>query len=210
MIDIPTPLEKMKRFAAILISCVVFSVLSVNAQKVCNLVSVEKIGNGFYVKATNGEQKAISPYTYKQVKKALNDYYMVTYDGEQVSDWTLAHKSKVSHIIFEVDSIGYNEDSDVSEVFLSNGELRTKYESPNEVWLKVNKGQHVESWYIDGITKIIEHWRTVPRETPLTTEVPIEAAVATASIASTASTASTTTTTFATTTQPTQHRFVKR
>ena len=191
----------------ILIASVVFSVLSVNAQKVFNLQSVQKVGNGFYAKATNGEQKPISPYTYKQVKKAVQDYVLVTYDGEQVSDWTLAHKSKVSHIIYVVDSIGYNEDADVAEIFIRNGDLRMKHESPNEVWLKVNKGQHVESWYIDGLTKIIEHWRTVPRDVPLTTEVPIEAAVATAS---TASTATTTFATTATTTQPTQHRFVKR
>lgn len=201
----------MKKIAAILM-CVVISVLSANAQKVFNLQSVQKVGNGFYVTATNGQQKAISPYTYKQVKKAVQDYVLVTYDGEQISDWTLAHKSKVSHIIFVVDSIGYNEDADVAEVFIRNGDLRTKYESPNEVWLKVNKGQHVEAWYIDGITKIIEHWRTVPRDVPLTTEVPIEAAT-TASIASTITATQTATTTFATTattTQPTQHRFVKR
>ena len=178
---------------------VVFSVLAfvANAQKVYDNVVVTKVGKSFVAKAGPAESLPLNPYLYKRVKKAPQDYVLVAYDGENGSVRTLAHKSNVFYNVLAVDSVGYDEAADVAEVFLSD---KTKYTSSNEEWLKVLAGQHVEMWYVDGETAVLQHFRTVPRETALTSVVPVIGATELAQ-------ASTPTTP---TTPPARHRFVKR
>lgn len=120
---------------------------------------------------------------------------MVDYVGEKGSARTLAHRSKVSYAVLEVDSIGLDA-NDVAEVYLSD---KTVYKSPNDEWLKVLKGQHVERWLVDGETKVLSHYRTVPRETPLTTDIPYTTVAAVTSTVTTQPVAVVTTPTVTTT-----------
>ncbi|MBR1825669.1 MAG: hypothetical protein IJ770_03685 [Alphaproteobacteria bacterium] len=152
--------------------CVVFSVLTVSAQKVENVVSVTKSGNGFVATLSTGRTvRVTNPYLYKRMRKAPSEYCYVTYNGEKKRDETFALKSNVSYAVLTVDSVGYNEDKDLAEVYLSD---KTVYCSPNDEWLKVLVGQKVERWWVDGETIDLEHFRTVSRETPETTTVPVE------------------------------------
>lgn len=154
------------RKIAFLIVCVVFAVAG-NAQQVFKLDKVVKDGLSFTAYAGD-KALPISPFLYKRLKAEPAAYVMVDYQGENGSARTLAHRSKVSYAVLEVDSIGLDA-NDVAEVYLSD---KTVYKSPNDEWLKVLKGQHVERWLVDGETKILTHYRTVPRETPLTTDLP--------------------------------------
>ncbi len=205
--------KKMKKFFFL---SVVFSALALaaNAQKVYGLEAVAKVGKSFVAKA-GPESLPLNPYLYKRVKKAPQEYVLVAYDGENGSVRTLAHKSNVFYNVLAIDSVGYDESADVAEVFLSD---KTKYTSSNEEWLKALAGQHVEMWYVDGETAVLQHFRTVPRETALTSVVPVigatELAQVSAPQAETADKelASTPTPTTPTTptTPPATHRFVKR
>jgi len=158
---------------ALFLICVVFAVAA-QAQQVYKIDKVVKDGLKFTAYAGD-KALPISPFLYKRLKAEPAAYVLVDYVGENGSARTLAHRSKVSYAVLEVDSIGLD-DQDVAEVYLSD---KTVYKSPNDEWLKVLKGQHVERWLVDGETKILTHYRTVPRETPLTTDIPYTVAVVT-------------------------------
>lgn len=156
----------MRKIFCTLITCVVFAVAA-QAQQVFKLDKVVKDGLQFTAYAGD-KALPISPFLYKRLKAEPAGYVMVDYVGENGSARTLAHRSKVSYAVLSVDSVGLD-DQDVAEVYLSDN---TVYKSQNDEWLKVLKGQHVERWLVDGDTKVLSHYRTVPRETPLTTDIP--------------------------------------
>ena len=150
--------------------CTMFVALSANAQQVYGLTSVVKNGKMFVVYA--GDQSLeVNPYLYKRVKKSPADYVLVVYNGERGTVKTVAHRANVNYAVLSVDSIGYDEDKDLAEVYLSD---KSVYKSTNDEWLQVLKGQHVERWLIDGETKVLQHFRTVPRDVELTTAIPYE------------------------------------
>lgn len=163
--------------------CVVFAVTA-QAQQVYGLTSVEKNGKEFVVRA-GALALPVNPYLYKRVKKDMASYVLVTYKGEKGSMVTVAHRANVSYAVLAVDSVGLDS-NDLAEVYLSDKSI---YKSHNDEWLKVLKGQHVERWLVDGETKTLQHFRTVPRETELTNAVPY-ATVPKAEVAQVISTAS--------------------
>lgn len=148
--------------------CVIFAAINVNAQQVYGLTSIAKNGTSFEVRAGD-LVLPVNPYLYKRIKKAPESYALVVYNGTNGSMITVAHRGNINYAVLAVDSIGYNEEADVAEVYLSD---KTVYKSTNDEWLKVLKGQHVERWFIDGETKTLEHIRTVPRDVELTNAVP--------------------------------------
>ena len=156
----------MRKIFCTLITCVVFAVAA-QAQQVYKLDRAVRDGLRFIVYAGD-KSLPISPFLYKKLKEEPAGYFLIDYQGENGSARTLVHRTKVSYAVLEVDSIGLDE-NDVAEVYLSD---KTIYKSPNNEWLKVQIGQHVERWLVDGETKIIVHYRTVPREIPLTTDLP--------------------------------------
>ena len=161
------PAFKKMRKAILSLVCVVFAVTA-QAQQVYGLTSVEKNGKEFVVRA--GELALpVNPYLYKRVKASPESYVLVTYNGEKGSMITVAHRANVSYAVLAVDSVGLDEEKDLAEVYLSD---KTIYKSTNDEWLKVLKGQKVERWLVDGETKTLQHFRTVPRETELTNAVP--------------------------------------
>lgn len=158
----------MKKFFAF--ACAIFATLSINAQQVYGLTSVVKNGKTFVAYADQ-QSLEVNPYLYKRIKKSPTDYVLVVYNGERGTVKTIAHRANVSYAVLSVDSIGYDEDKDMAEVYLSDKSI---YKSANDEWLQVLKGQHVERWLIDGETKTLQHFRTVPRDVELTTAIPYE------------------------------------
>ena len=156
------------RKAILSLVCVVFVALNAMGQQVYGLTSVEKNGKEFVVRVGD-LVLPVNPYLYKRVKKDMASYVLVTYNGEKGSMITVAHRANVSYAVLAVDSVGLDEEKDLAEVYLSD---KTVYKSTNDEWLKVLKGQHVERWLVDGETKTLQHFRTVPRDVELTTAVP--------------------------------------
>lgn len=146
--------------------CVVFAVAA-QAQQVFKIDNVVKEGKDFVVYAGDTSLYVLAD-VYKSIKKDIESYVMVVYRGQRGSMATLAHRANVSYAVLAVDSIGLD-DNDVAEVYLSD---RSVYKSHNDEWLKVRKGQHVERWLVNGVSKTLQHFRTVPREVPLTTAIP--------------------------------------
>jgi hypothetical protein len=165
----------MKKIAMFLLVSVLFSV-SAMAQKVYGLSKIEQKTSTVFV-AYAGEHSElsleISAWLYRAIKSEPNSYVMMNYVGENGSCRTIARRTSVDYGVYNIDSIGYDEANQLALVYLSNHSV---YKSPNMEWLKVQRGQHFERWYVDGETKVLEHCRTVARTVALTTAIPYEIA----------------------------------
>ncbi|MBR6355839.1 MAG: hypothetical protein IKR92_03185, partial [Alphaproteobacteria bacterium] len=148
-----------------------FVALTGKAEQVYGLTKVEKVGTSFVAYAGD-LALPINPYLYKRVKKDMASYAMVVFNGEKGTVMTLAHRANISHDILVVDSVGLDAE-DQPEIYLRDVKnTPSVYKTPNDQWLLVQVGQKVERWFIDGETKVIQHFRTVPRETELTSDIP--------------------------------------
>lgn len=162
----------MKRIAISLLICVV-GMISASAQRFYEIESVTRISETRFEVKSGAQRLLVSPGIYDKVSANKSAYLLVTYVGTEQSVITVARRDAIQYLVLAVDSIGIDANGN-SKVFLSNGKT---YVSPNKDWLTVQPGQHVAGAYIDGETKVITRkWHTVPRETALSSEIPISPA----------------------------------
>lgn len=152
----------------------VVSVLSASAQlSFYPIEEVRQLSETQFMVRSGSQTLRVNPDIYSKVKSNINDYLLVTYRDSKQSAITVAKKSNIQYRVLGVDSVGISKDG-LAKVFLSSGKV---YESANEAWLTVRPGQKVAGAYVDGETKVItRRWHTVPRETAITTAIPISPA----------------------------------
>lgn len=138
-----------------------------------NIDEVKQLNETQFLVRSGAQKLRVNPDVYSKVKSNINDYLLVTYTDAKQSAITVAKKSNIQYRVLGVDSVGISEDG-LSMVFLSSGSV---YKSANKAWLTVRPGQKVAGAFVDGETKIItRRWHTVPRETAVTTEIPVSPA----------------------------------
>ena len=152
----------------------VVSVLSASAQlSFYPIEEVRQLSETQFMVRSGSQTLRVNPDIYSKVKSNINDYLLVTYRDSKQSAITVAKKSNIQYRVLGVDSVGINRNG-LAMVFLSSGKV---YESANEAWLTVRPGQKVAGAFVDGETKVItRRWHTVPRETAITTAIPISPA----------------------------------
>lgn len=152
----------------------VVSVLSASAQlSFYPIEEVRQLSETQFMVRSGSQTLRVNPDIYSKVKSNINDYLLVTYRDSKQSAITVAKKSNIQYRVLGVDSVGISKDG-LAKVFLSSGKA---YESANKAWLTVRPGQKVAGAYVDGETKVItRRWHTVPRESAITTAIPISPA----------------------------------
>jgi len=163
--------EKMKKIFLILVG-VVFGVVS-QAQSFFAIDAVNRLSDTEFQVSAGAQTLRVSPYLYEKMKGHQADYLLVTYVGTEGSMVTVAARSQIQYMVCNVDSIGID-DTNTPLVYLSNGRV---YKSQNRDWLTVQPGQRVAACVVNGETKVLTRkWHTVPRETELTTTIPVSPA----------------------------------
>jgi len=163
----------MKRLISFVILVVVCA-LSVNAQlSFYPIDEVKQLSETQFMVRSGAQTLRLNPDVYSKVKSNINDYLLVTYADAKQSAITVARKANIKYMVLGVDSVGIDKDG-LSMVFLSSGAV---YKSANKAWLTVRPGQKVAGAFVDGETKVItRRWHTVPRESAITTAIPISPA----------------------------------
>ena len=142
----------------------VFAVLTAQAQQVYNINSIEAAPDGSRLAVSGPVRFPLNPYVYSTIKSAPADYRIVAYTGEEGCVVTIAHISQIDHYIAVVDTVSIT-DNDGARITFTNGDELVISDSE---WLKIQPGQKVESWVIEGLTKRMWRSHTVSRDTPET------------------------------------------
>lgn len=168
-------MEIMKKTIISFIFAVV-GVLSASAQlQFFALDDVKQVSPSQFVVRSGAQSLKVYADVYDSIRAiGAQNCLMVVYKDAKQQTITIAPKARIKYMRLAVDSVGIGA-NDASLVFMAGS--ASPYVSPNKDWRTVRPGQKVEGAVVDGFTKIIARkWHTVPRELPVTTEIPISPA----------------------------------
>lgn len=148
---------------------------SVSAQEFFPVEGVKQTGQAFFVLASSNKAVQVNPVVYKQVKKNPSDFVVAYYEGKEENFLTVARRADIKRVVCEVDSVGFGTNEEISKVFFTDG---TSYEDDDADLLTLQKGQKLELTSVQGLTQNLWRHRTVPRDTPVSKNVDVLAAVA--------------------------------